>query len=224
MKLVCPECSTEFDVPDGMLGARGKRVRCASCRHIWFQVPVQEDAPGNFKRMEESVAVEPIPASLHPDMNELTPPPTPKKPSVLHDINWRYLTLMVAGFVLGCLVLGGLLAGLALSGIASDFFISRNIIKPYIDPLKIIGVSVIESKRANEDLTMISGRLVNSSSEVQILPPLDFIPVDADGIAAEGLRIKSNKTTLNPQESMEFKAQLQGVAPPGGQIRVVIVR
>jgi predicted Zn finger-like uncharacterized protein len=48
MLLVCPSCRTRYVVPDSAIGMDGRQVRCANCKHSWFQggaVPAVAPAP-----------------------------------------------------------------------------------------------------------------------------------------------------------------------------------
>lgn len=49
MILNCPNCATRYLVPDEAIGVEGRQVRCASCKHSWYQEGVTL-APREEKR------------------------------------------------------------------------------------------------------------------------------------------------------------------------------
>lgn len=46
MILTCPNCATRYIVPDSAIGHDGRRVRCASCKHSWFQEGAELELAG----------------------------------------------------------------------------------------------------------------------------------------------------------------------------------
>lgn len=44
MILTCPQCSSRFMVADELIGTDGRKVKCSSCAHIWFQEPKEIEA------------------------------------------------------------------------------------------------------------------------------------------------------------------------------------
>lgn len=71
MELACPSCATHFTVPDGAIGAKGRKLKCSQCGHVWRQMPTDSpaesppDSPADF-----ATAAPPPPA----------PPPRPRAP------------------------------------------------------------------------------------------------------------------------------------------------
>ena len=64
MIIACPACATRYVVPDSAIGVDGRTVRCAKCRHSWFQ-----DGP----ELPPRPAPEPEPVPISQEATQFAP-------------------------------------------------------------------------------------------------------------------------------------------------------
>ncbi len=72
MILVCPNCAARYIVPDEAIGVNGRQVRCAACKHSWFQDGVRLAA--REERPAPPPPAPPVPAESAPDTTQQPSP------------------------------------------------------------------------------------------------------------------------------------------------------
>ena len=87
MRITCPNCGAQYEVPDEVIPAEGRDVQCSNCGDTWFQahpdslVVAEPAAPEAVPEVEPDF-VEPAPEpepGPQADMAEEAAPPTPQR-------------------------------------------------------------------------------------------------------------------------------------------------
>lgn len=92
MIIACPACGTRYAVPDAAIGSDGRTVRCAKCKHSWFQDPQVLDLenPVDAAAAPPRAAAAPTPPPATPAPEPAMPQPEPESPRDGPSINhWR---------------------------------------------------------------------------------------------------------------------------------------
>ena len=226
MILSCPACRTRYVVPDSAVGPSGRQVRCASCRHSWFQDPAPLDL---VERAIQATPVAQTPAPEPVSQSAFVPPPvvptpvevvpTPDQATEDYDAfapapPFRPRRNPAKRWTLAA----GIVAALLLAGIAAvQFFGTPTFVTGLLARAGLPGGQVdipllLEVPRKPErrelpsgnELFALTGRVVNPTNEAQRVPDILAELRDAQGRVVYGWTIAPPKRTIEARGRLEF--------------------
>ena len=230
MRIKCPDCFAQFDVPDGAIKEEGRKLRCGQCKHKWHQLPIIVTTLNNLAGInDETIEINPLEKSkgiqdIKDETIEAAPfeegakfqlPPIPQKEDLEKTIikkkrpfSFMLSVLMLITVITFSGVLFGRNSVVAYIPETSILFDALGLHVPVTgESLIIKNVGVWREKKGSIEILAVKGEVFNPSKTIQNVPIIKGSEIDVTGRILAADSFIPEAATLLPNETIKFEYQ-----------------
>lgn len=231
MIIECSECHARYLVPDSAIGPAGRTVRCASCRHSWFQGPAVADlsaigvpAPGSAPIAAPASTA--ATAEVAPPPPVIQPPAEPGYDAFAHEPPFRPRRNPARRWTIAAVTAGiAMLAGAGVLLYSDVPSLATQLGLPVGDsetPLKFVNLKKPDRREmpSGSELFAIGGQINNPTDRRQPVPDIRAELRDAQDRMVYSWTIKPDQGTIAPGGTIGFDSAAVDVPPSARRVNL----
>ncbi len=220
MILECSECHARYLVPDSAIGATGRTVRCANCRHSWFQEPPILDLDEAAVAPAPQPIVAPVPETVagpseSADFSAFAPEP-PFRARRNPALRWTIAAVAFGAVMLAAV--GGLFFA-DVPGIAAQLGLA---VSGQETPLQFVNLRKPERREmpSGSELFVIGGQIHNPTAQRQPVPEVRAELRDSQNRMVYSWTIPADQSSIAPGGTIGFDSAAVDVPPSSREVHL----